>query len=130
MAAGNNFRAAVEAHDLDAMSACLADDVEFFSPVAFKPFVSKPVVTVLLGFVGDTFEDFVYVDDIEQGNSHMLRFSARVGDKAIDGVDLLELDEDGLIRRFSVMIRPLSAAHAMADAMSARFEAAGGKPGA
>ncbi len=128
--AGNNFRAAVEAHDLDAMSACLAEDVEFFSPVAFKPFVSKPVVTALLGFVGETFEDFVYVDDIEQGNSHMLRFSARVGDKAVDGVDLLELDDDGLIGRFSVMIRPLSAAHAMADAMSARFEAAGGKPGA
>ena len=112
------------------MSACLADDVEFFSPVAFKPFVSKPVVTALLGFVGETFENFVYVDDIEQGNSHMLRFSARVGDKAIDGVDLMEMDEDGLIKRFSVMIRPLSAAHAMADAMSARFEAAGGKPGA
>ena len=80
MTAGSDFRAAVEAHDLEAMSACLADDVEFFSPVAFTPFVSKPVVTSLLGFVGETFEDFVYVDDIEQGNSHMLRFSARVGD--------------------------------------------------
>lgn len=112
------------------MSACLADDVEFFSPVAFKPFVSKPVVTALLGFVMDTFEEFVYVDDIEQGSSHMLRFSARVGEKAIDGVDLMELNEDGLIDRFSVMIRPLSAAHAMADAMAARFDAAGGKPGA
>ena len=57
-------------------------------------------------------------------------FSARVGDKAIDGVDLMEMDDAGLINRFSVMIRPLSAAQAMADAMSERFEAAGGKPGA
>ena len=130
MTAGSDFRAAVEAHDLDGMSACLAEDVEFFSPVAFKPFVSKPVVTALLGFVMDTFEEFVYVDDIEQGSSHMLRFSARVGEKAIDGVDLMELNEDGLIDRFSVMIRPLSAAHAMADAMAACFDAAGGKPGA
>jgi len=129
MSVGSDFRAAVEAHDLDAMSACLSNDVEFFSPVALKPFVTKPVVTALLGFVSETFEDFVYVDEIEQGNSYMLRFSARVGDKAIDGVDLLELDDEGLINRFSVMIRPLSAAHAMADAMAARFEAAGGKPG-
>jgi len=129
MSVGSDFRAAVEAHDLDAMSACLSNDVEFFSPVAFKPFVTKPVVTALLGFVSETFEDFVYVDEIEQGNSYMLRFSARVGDKAIDGVDLLELDDEGLINRFSVMIRPLSAAHAMADAMAARLEAAGGKPG-
>ncbi len=129
MGSGKDFRTAVEAHDLDGMSACLADDVEFFSPVAFKPFVSKPVVTALLGFVMDSFEEFVYVDDIEQGKSHMLRFSARVGDKAIDGVDLMEMDDAGLINRFSVMIRPLSAAHAMADAMSERFEAAGGKPG-
>ena len=42
----------------------------------------------------------------------------------------MEMDDAGLINRFSVMIRPLSAAQAMADAMSERFEAAGGKPGA
>ncbi len=130
MSTGDDFRAAVEARDLDAISACLAQDVEFFSPVGFKPFISRPVVTALLGFVIETFEEFVYVDAIEQGSSRMLRFSARIGDKAIDGVDLLELGDDGLIRRFSVMLRPLSAAQAMADAMSARFEVAGGKPGA
>ncbi len=69
MSVGSQFRAAVEAHDLERMSACLAEDVEFFSPVAFKPFVSRQTVTAVLGFVAETFEEFVYIDEIEQGDA-------------------------------------------------------------
>jgi hypothetical protein len=77
----------------------------------------------------DTFEDFAYVDELGSGGSHMLRFRARVGDKEIEGVDLLEENGEGLVERFTVMLRPLSATVAMGEAMSAAFEAAGGKPG-
>jgi hypothetical protein len=127
---GKEFRAAVEARDLEAMSACLAEEVEFYSPVAFRPFEGREVVTAVLGFVMDTFEDFSYVDELGSDGSHMLRFRARVGDRAVEGVDLLEEDGEGLVGRFTVMLRPLSALMAMGEAMSAAFEAAGGKPGA
>lgn len=130
MGCGSDFRAAVEAQDLDGMAACLAPDVEFYSPVAFKPFQSREVVRAVLGFVMETFDDFRYVDELGEGDSHMLRFVARVGDKDVEGVDLLDTNEDGLVGRFTVMLRPLSATIAMGDAMSAAFEAAGGKPGA
>lgn len=130
MSAGERFRAAVEARDLEAMSACLADDVTFFSPVAFKPFESRPVVTALLGFVMENFEGFHYIDELGAGGSHMLRFKASIGGLEAEGVDLLEEDDDGLIGRFAVMLRPLNALNAMAAAMAASFEAAGGKPGA
>lgn len=130
MAAGEDFRAAVEAGDLEAMGACLAEGVEFYSPVAFRPFTGREVVTAVLGFVAETFEDFRYVDELGDGTSHMLRFRARVGDREVEGVDLLEAGEDGLVERFTVMLRPLSAVIAMGEAMSAAFSEAGGKPGA
>ena len=130
MSAGTDFRAAVEARDLEAMSACLSDGVEFYSPVAFRPFVGREVATAVLGFVAETFEDFRYVDELGSEASHMLRFRARVGDREVEGVDLLETGEDGLVERFTVMLRPLSAVMAMGEAMSEAFEAAGGKPGA
>jgi len=130
MSAGEQFRAAVESRDLEAMSACLAEDVRFYSPVAFQPFESREVVTAVLGFVMENFEEFRYVDELGEGGSHMLRFQARIGDREVEGVDLLDENADGLVERFTVMLRPLSAIIAMADAMSAAFEAAGGKPGA
>lgn len=130
MNAGQEFRAAVEASDLEAMGACLAEGVEFYSPVAFRPFVGREVVTAVLGFVAENFEDFRYVDELGDGSSHMLRFRARVGDREVEGVDLLETGEGGLVERFTVMLRPLSALTAMGEAMASAFESAGGKPGA
>ena len=130
LATGAKFRKAVEEHDLVSARECMSENVEFHSPVAFKHYSSLETVMALLTHVSQTFEDFVYIDDIQSGSSHMLRFKARVGDKAIEGVDLLEMGEDGLVEKFTVMVRPLSAAIALAQAMGARIEAAGGVPGA
>ena len=128
MSIAADFRKAVETHDLDAMRACLAEDVEFHSPVAFKPYHSRETVAALLGHVSQTFEEFVYIDDIGQGTSHMLRFTAKVNGRVVEGVDLLDIDSDGLVGKFTVMVRPLSAAIALAEAMGARIEEAGGLP--
>ncbi len=42
------FRAAVEARDLDAVAASLAEDVVFYSPVAFAPYTGRALVTAIL----------------------------------------------------------------------------------
>jgi hypothetical protein len=128
MSTAAEFRAAVETMDVERMKACLADDVVFYSPVAFKGYHSKLVVSTLLEHVSQVFENFIYVDDIEQGTSHMLRFRANVGELEIEGVDLLDLGDDGLIKTFTVMVRPLKSAIALAQAMGARIEADGGIP--
>ena len=41
------------------------------------------------------------------------------------GIDILEEGEDGLVQRFTVMIRPLSGLQAVAAAFAARAQAAG-----
>jgi SnoaL-like domain len=118
MAGAADFRAAVEAGDLDTMVASLAPDVVFHSPVLFKPFEGREVVGVVLGAVMKVFEDFRYTDQLVQGNVHILVFRARVGDREVEGIDLLRADEDGLIEDFTVMVRPLSGLQTLAQAMA------------
>ena len=118
------FRAAVEAGDTDAMAACLADGVVFTSPVAFKPYAGKPITAAILRGVSRVFEDFHSVREIASpdGRDHALVFEATVRGTAITGCDFLHLDDDGLIDDFMVMVRPLSAAQALAEAMGEQFE--------
>ena len=118
------FREAVEARDEQAMRALLADDVVFTSPVAFKPYPGKPITAAILRGVMRVFEDFHYVREIvdSNGRDHALVFEATVSGKKVTGCDFLHIDDDGLIDDFVVMVRPLSAATAVAEAMGAQFE--------
>ncbi|MGZ8801898.1 MAG: nuclear transport factor 2 family protein [Mycobacterium sp.] len=118
------FREAVEARDESAMEALLAEDVVFTSPVAFKPYPGKPITAAILRGVMRVFEDFRYIREIADGNSrdHALIFEATVAGKKITGCDFLHIDDDGLIDDFMVMVRPLSGATALAEAMDAQFD--------
>lgn len=118
------FRKAVEAYDLAAVEELLADDVVFTSPVAFKPYPGKAITAAILRGVTRVFTDFRYVREIAgaDGRDHALVFTAKVGDKEINGCDFLHFDEDGRIDDLMVMVRPLSAAHALSEAMGAQFE--------
>ncbi|WP_134727414.1 nuclear transport factor 2 family protein [Amycolatopsis nivea] len=118
------FRKAVESGDHTAVEALLADDVTFTSPVAYRPYPGKPVTSAILRAVSRVFADFRYVREISSadGRDHALVFTAKVGDKEINGCDFLHTDDNGLIDDFVVMVRPLSAATALSEAMAARFE--------
>jgi hypothetical protein len=120
------FRTAIEARDLDAVAALLADDVVFRSPVVFKPYSGRATVAAILAAVAQVFEDFSFVREIgaPDARDHALVFHARVGDKQIEGCDFLHLDDNGSIDELMVMVRPLSGALALADAMSAQLAAA------
>ena len=111
------FRDAVLAQDHSAMVDALADEVVFNSPVAFLPFEGRDAVGQVLGAVMETFEDFRYTDELEGSTAHALVFSARVGSKELQGIDLLRFDDDGRIRDFTVLVRPLSGTIALAEAM-------------
>ncbi|MER5708577.1 nuclear transport factor 2 family protein [Streptomyces sp. NPDC002122] len=127
------FRKAVEDRDPDVLEALLAEDVVFTSPVAFAPYTGRAMTAAILRGVLRVFEDFTYVREIANpdGRDHALVFTATVGGKQIQGCDFLHVDEDGKIDDLTVMVRPLSAARALSEAMGAQFdriarEAAGG----
>jgi limonene-1,2-epoxide hydrolase len=119
------FRAAVEAGDIEAAIALLAPDVVFQSPVVFKPYHGRDTVAVLLRTVAEVFEDFRYVREIgaDGAADHALVFQARVGDRELEGCDFIHTDADGAIDALTVMVRPLSGALALAEAMGARLAA-------
>ncbi len=114
---------ALEGRDLEAVSACLHPDVVFRSPAVHKPYAGREVTTMLLSNVIEVFEDFTYTDTLDMGDRLGLVFSAKVGDRQLQGWDYITLDEDGLATEFTVMLRPLSGLTAVAQAMQARLEA-------
>lgn len=117
------FRQVVEAEDLDALEAILAEDVVLHSPVTFKPFAGRPVVVHVLRTVFAVFQDFRYVAELERDGLTTLVFKARVGEREVDGVDLLRTRADGLIDDITVFVRPLSGLSALRDEMGARLGA-------
>jgi hypothetical protein len=122
----DRFRAAVEAEDPDALTDALADDVVFRSPAVFKPYEGKSVVSaILVQGAMRVFEDFRYTDQLEGSGVATLIFQARVGDRELDGLDLLRFDADGKVSELMVMVRPMSGLNALAEAMARRFEDAG-----
>lgn len=117
------FRRAIEARDLDAAVALLREDVVFRSPVVFTPYQGREALRQILEAVLAVFENFRYVREIgaDDARGHALVFEARVGDKQIEGCDFIQLDEDGAISAFTVMVRPMSGMLALAEAMKARL---------
>jgi hypothetical protein len=111
---------------MNAAVALLSEDVVFRSPIVFKPYRGRDAVAAILHAVSRVLEDFRYVREIggPDVTDHALVFQARVGELQIEGCDFLHIDEDGAIDELVAMVRPLTGAHALADAMKAQLAAA------
>ena len=114
----------MEAKDFSAAVDVFAEDVIFRSPVVFRPYEGRDAVLVLLGAGSEVFEDFRYVEQVESGDTAVLMFEARVGDRDLQGVDILRFGEDDRVGEMIVMVRPMSAMHALAEAMQRMLESA------
>jgi hypothetical protein len=121
MAAPHPFRLAAEAKDLEAMTATLREDVVLHSPILFRGFEGREIVTGVLTHVAATLEDFRYTDELAGERTVVLRFKARVGDRELEGIDFLELDDDGLVAELTVFMRPMSALTAFNERMAAHL---------
>lgn len=120
------FRVAAESHDIDALLATLAPDVVLHSPVTFAPYVGKQSVGALLRLVSEAFSGWRCVTEVHSADGVIgFVFRTRVGDRELEGLDLLRLDADGLIAELTVMIRPLSGLIALAQAIGPKVDATG-----
>ena len=118
------FKAAAESKDFSAIDGHFAEDAVFRSPAVFAPYEGREAIKILLGAVVRVFEDFRYVEQVEDGVTAVLMFEAKVGDRELQGVDVLRFDAEGQIRELIVMIRPLSGLNAVAAAMQRMLEEA------
>ncbi len=120
------FRRAAEAKDLTLLSEALREDVVLHSPILFRGFEGREIVSQILTFVAMTLEDLTYTDELVEGDTVALRFKANVGDRELEGIDFLTLDEDGKVADLTVFMRPLSALTRFNEQMSAHLAAAQG----
>ena len=118
------FRAAVEAHDLDAMMDVFAEDVKFHSPIVYKTYEGKDELRFVLAGVIQVFEDLAYVGEYRSDSGGILHFRAKIGDREIDGIDMLAFGADDLCHEFTVMVRPYSSATLLRERMAALLQAA------
>lgn len=114
------FRRAMEDGDPDAIRATLAEDVVLHSPVTSRPFRGRDLVTALLAAARATLEGLAYESELSGDGLHALTFAGTVAGRPASGVDLVMLDDDGLVQDFSAMIRPLGAARAFNEGMGQR----------
>jgi len=120
------FRRAAEAKDLELLKGTLREDVVLHSPVLFRGFEGRDTVSAVLTHVAATLEDLTYTDELADERTVALRFKAQVGDKELEGIDFLELDEDGNVAELTVFMRPFSALTAFNEQMMARLGASEG----
>lgn len=64
-------------------------------------------------------QDLRYVAETRGDGLVGLVFDARAGTRDVRGIDLLRLNDDGLISEITVMVRPLSGLQALATEMEA-----------
>ncbi|MBS42653.1 MAG: polyketide cyclase [Nocardioides sp.] len=115
-------------HDLvadpepDALRAMLSPRVRFCSPAVHTPQEGPEITFAYLWaavhVLGPTLR---YQHEWYDDRSAVLRFTARVDGLDVEGVDLVEWDDDGLVTDFTVMVRPFKGLQALIGAMAARL---------
>lgn len=128
MAEPHPFRRAAEAKDLELLTETLHEDVVLHSPILFRGFEGRDTVAIVLTHVAATLEDLTYVDELHEGKAVCLRFKANVAgtNRELEGIDFLELDDDGRVTELTVFMRPFSALTAFNEQMKARLGVAEG----
>ena len=92
----------------------LADDCIFHSPILHTPQRGKDLTKYYLAGAMMVFNDsFHYVKEVVTPEHAVLEFVCDIDGIIINGVDILTFNEDGMIKEFKVMIRPLKAIELM-----------------
>jgi len=117
------FRRAAEGKDMELLTETLREDVVLHSPILFRGFEGRDTVATVLTHVAATLEDLTYVNELNDGKTVCLRFKANVAgtDRELEGIDFLELDENGRVAELTVFMRPFSALTAFNEQMKARL---------
>lgn len=100
----------------------LHPECTFWSPVVHTPQRGRDITFAYLSAAQQVFNtDFRYVREVVQNNYAVLEFECMMDDTAINGVDMLTMD-DTVITDFKVMVRPLKAVNKVHEKMMAMLK--------
>jgi hypothetical protein len=103
------------------LTALLADDVVFYSPIVHTPQVGKPITTQYLAAALHVFgnDSFRYVREVVGEHDAVLEFMVEIEGISVNGVDMIKWNDAGQIVEFKVMLRPLKAVNLIHQKMAA-----------
>jgi ketosteroid isomerase-like protein len=110
--------------DPAALASIMREDAVFHSPVVHTPQEGRPIVVAYLSAAGKTLgnDSFTYLREVVDGDTAVLEFQTEMDGIHVNGIDMITFDEEGLIKDFKVMVRPLKAVNKVWAQMAAQLE--------
>lgn len=116
------WHAMVASRDAAGLPALIAEDAVFRSPAVHAPQEGREVVvgylTAALTVLGPS---LAYQREWLGEDSAVLEFTTEVAGRSVHGIDMITWDDAGLIRDFTVMVRPVKGLQAVIDEMEAEL---------
>jgi hypothetical protein len=112
----------VREKDVEAVGALLEDDITLGAPPYWTKLAGKEIVSHLLGLIVNTIEGFHYHRQWVEGRELALEFTGRLGDKELQGIDLITLSPDHRITNLDVLMRPLNGIKALREAIAPQMQ--------
>jgi len=110
----------LSSHDKQALWDMLHPDAVFESPVVHTPQIGRDITFKYLASADQVLggPGFAYVGEWLNETSVILEFTNEINGIKINGIDMITFDNQGLITRFKVMVRPLKAVNMLHQMMS------------
>ncbi|MBV7258570.1 nuclear transport factor 2 family protein [Erythrobacter crassostreae] len=106
------------------LTAIMREDAIFHSPVVHTPQEGRSIVVAYLSAASQTLgnDSFRYVREVVGDDTVVLEFMTEMEGIKVNGIDMIAFDEEGRIKDFKVMVRPLKAVNKVWDMMAAELE--------
>jgi hypothetical protein len=114
----------VKERDASGLDELLADEAVFYSPVVHTPQIGKAITKKYLAAAFGVFfnDSFRYVRELTSDRDAVLEFQVELDGISINGVDMIQWNDEGKITEFKVMLRPLKAVNLIHQKMAAMLE--------
>ena len=104
----------------------LAKEVTFYSPIVWTPQEGKQITKLYLIAALEVFggknSNSTYVRQVIDKNQFILEFTTMIDGITVNGVDMIEVNDDDKIISFKVMVRPLKAINKIHEKMGEMLE--------
>lgn len=126
----DRWHVVVKTRDPKALSALLADDVIFHSPVVHTPQRGHAITMAYLMGAMHVLNNasFRYERQIVGERDALLEFTTEIDGIQVNGIDLIRWGDDGRIVDFKVMVRPLKGIQILHQRMGEMLQQMGSAP--
>ncbi|WP_372768328.1 nuclear transport factor 2 family protein [Lutibacter sp.] len=121
-----NWHTFMETRNPKILDELLAKEVTFYSPIVWTPQEGKQITKLYLIAALEVFggknSNFTYVRQVIDKNQFILEFTTMIDGITVNGVDMIEVNDDDKIISFKVMVRPLKAINKIHEKMGEMLE--------